>query len=268
MRNLLLSAALIALAACSPAATTSSATSTASTATIAAEPAHDATSTVQPSAAYIVAALADRHRSDEERARDAGRHPGDTLALAEVAPGQKIAELVPGSGYFTRLFADVVGVHGKVYAINRTHPSQYEGPVLANVANVQNVSQDLDKFTLPEPVDLVFTAQNYHDLKITSFHMGDTVGMDRQAFAALKPGGIYIVIDHSARAGTVEDQGHTLHRIDQDLVRREVESVGFVYDGESQMLRNPADPRTANVFDASIRGHTDQFFMRFRKPTN
>jgi predicted methyltransferase len=90
--------------------------------------------------------------------------------------------------------------------------------------------------------------------------------MDRAAFNALKPGGLYIVIDHSAAAGSVDDQQHPLHRIDQDLVRREVESVGFIYDGESQILRNPADPRTQNVFDPAIRGHTDQFFMRFRRP--
>ena len=119
---------------------------------------------------------------------------------------------------------------------------------------------------MPAPVDLVFTARNYHDFKINEYQMGDTLALDRVAFAALRPGGLYVIIDHSAVAGSVENQPHPVHRIDQAVVRREVESVGFVYDGESQILRNAQDPRTASVFDPSIRGHTDQFFMRFRKP--
>ena len=167
MRPLLFSAALIALSACSPAATTT--TSTTATATTA--PVSEATSSVSPSAPYIIAALADTHRSADERAQDALRHPAETLALSEVSPGEKIGELVPGEGYFTRLFSDAVGAHGRVYAVNRTHPSQYEHPVLTNVANVTNVSADYDKFAFPEPVDLVFTARNYHDLKISS--LGD-----------------------------------------------------------------------------------------------
>ena len=267
MRHVLFAtAALLALAACQPVSTTTSATPPATATLEVADAPTEATSSVAANAPYIVAALADTHRTPEERARDAARHPAEILAMAEVSPGEKIVELVPGEGYFTRLFSDAVGARGRVYAVNRTHPSQYEHPVLANVANVTNVSADYDKFTVPAPVDLVFTALNYHDLKIASYNMGDTVGMDRAAFNALKPGGVYVVIDHSAIAGQVTDQEHPLHRIDQALVRREVESVGFVYDGETQILRNPADPRTANVFDPVIRGHTDQFFMRFRKP--
>ena len=114
----------------------------------------------------------------------------------------------------------------------------------------------------------MFTAQNYHDVAIASYHLGDRGQMNATAFAALKPGGVYIVIDHSAVAGSPvqTDEATALHRIDQATVRREVETAGFVYDGESDVLRNPADARTASVFDPSIRGHTDQFMMRFRKP--
>ncbi len=264
MRRFLLAIAVAGLAAaCQPA---SAPNSGAATATTSAEAARDITSAVSQDAPYIIAALADTHRSAADRAQDAARHPAETLALSGVAPGQKIGELLPGEGYFTRLFSNAVGSQGRVYAISRSAHDQYEHVVLEGTANVTNVIQPYDRFTLPAPVDLVFTARNYHDFKINEYQMGDTLALDRVAFAALRPGGIYVIIDHSAVAGAVENQVHPLHRIDQAVVRREVESVGFVYDGESQILRNPQDPRTASVFDPSIRGHTDQFFMRFRKP--
>ena len=266
MRKLLFAAAVAALAAaCQPASAPSSNTTTA-TATATAPATSEISSDVSPSAPYITAALASTRRSAEDRAQDATRHPAETLALSGVAPNQKIGELLPGEGYFTRLFSLAVGRQGHVYTVVRLQPSQYEHPVAEDMGNVTTVHANYDSFTFPAPVDLIFTARNYHDLKITSYNMGDTVGMDRQAFAALRPGGLYVIIDHSAIAGSAVDQAHPLHRIDQDVVRREVESVGFVYDGESQILRNPQDPRTANVFDPAIRGHTDQFFMRFRKP--
>ncbi len=268
MRRLLIAAALAAFAtACQPASAPSPGTSTAAaTATAPASAVHEISSEVTPHAPYIAAALASTRRPAADRAQDAARHPAETLALAGVAPNQKIGELLPGEGYFTRLFSLAVGRQGHVYTVVRLQPSQYEHPVAEDMGNVTTVHANYDSFTFPTPVDLIFTARNYHDLKIASYNMGDTVGMDRQAFAALRPGGLYVIIDHSAIAGSAVDQTHPLHRIDQNEVRREVESVGFVYDGESQILRNPQDPRTANVFDPAIRGHTDQFFMRFRKP--
>jgi predicted methyltransferase len=267
MKRFLLAVAVTALAAaCQPASAPSSDT-TSATATATAAAARDISSDVSPSAPYIVAAVADTHRPAADRAQDAARHPAETLALSGVAPGQKIGELLPGEGYFTHLFSNAVGAQGRVYAISRSAHDQYEHVVLEGTPNVTNVVQGYDRFTLPAPADLIFTARNYHDFKIDSYHMGDTLAVDRAAFAALKPGGLYVIIDHSAVAGTVMDQVHPNHRIDQAVVRREVESVGFVYDGESQMLRNAQDPRSASVFDPSIRGHTDQFFMRFRKPS-
>ncbi len=263
MRLLLIAAALT-LAACQPAATTS-ATSTDTAADASAS--RDAVTTVHADAAYIVAALADTHRPAADRARDAARHPAETLALAEIAPGQKVGELLPGEGYFTRLFSNIVGAQGHVYPVSRSASDQYEHKVLEGTPNVTNVIAPYDNYTFPEQLDLVFTAQNYHDMKITQYHMGDSVAMDRMAFNALKPGGLYVIIDHVATAGSEENQANPLHRIDPAVVRREVESVGFVYDGEIQVLHNSADPHTASVFDTSIRGHTDQFAMRFRKPS-
>ena len=112
----------------------------------------------------------------------------------------------------------------------------------------------------------MFTSQNYHDYPDSFMGKVDPVMLDQQAFAALKPGGLFVVIDHVAPAGAGMQDTETLHRIDPAIVRKQVESVGFVFDGESKALRNPADPHNIKVFDPSIRGHTDQFMYRFRKP--
>jgi predicted methyltransferase len=113
-------------------------------------------------------------------------------------------------------------------------------------------------------VDVVWTSQNYHDFH--NIPNVDVATINRAMFQALKPGGVYLVLDHSAAAGSGTSDTNTLHRIDQDTVKQEVESVGFKFVGESDVLRNKADPRTAKVFDPSIQGHTDQFILKFTKP--
>jgi predicted methyltransferase len=118
----------------------------------------------------------------------------------------------------------------------------------------------------PEPVDLVFTAQNYHDYHDPFMGPVDMAGFDKRVYDALKPGGLFVVIDHAAPAGSGLADTDTLHRIDPAVVKQEVEAAGFVFDGESDALRNPADAHDLKVFDKSIRGHTDQFVYRFRKP--
>jgi len=116
------------------------------------------------------------------------------------------------------------------------------------------------------PLDLIWTSQNYHDLHLTQVHV-DPVALDKVWFAALKPGGTLIVSDHVALPGApVTATADALHRIDPAAARKEIESAGFVFDGESQALRNPSDPHTANVFDPAIKGMTDQFAFRFKKP--
>jgi len=221
----------------------------------------------------IVAAVADARRPQADRDRDAARHPADMLALAQIEPGDRVGEIFPGGGYFTRLFAVAVGDEGRVYPTIRPDgvAGEYETPILPVAAEYPNAVMartPYDALAYPEPLDVIFTAQNYHDMGLTAYGLGDRNAMNRTAFAALKPGGIYIVIDHSAVDGAaVETDAETaLHRIDQATVRREVEAAGFVFDGESEALRNAADTRTTNVFDPAIRGQTDQFAMRFRKP--
>lgn len=228
---------------------------------------------VSPDAANIVAAVADARRPQEDRDRDVNRHPAETLAFAGIEPGDRVADLLPGGGYFTRLFAIAVGEEGRVYPVIRPDgvAGEFETPILAVAAQYPNAPMartPYDALAFPEPLDVVFTAQNYHDMAIADYDLGDRAQMNATAFAALKPGGYYIVIDHSGPEGlALETDGESAtHRIDQALVRREVEAAGFVFDREADFLRNTADTRTTNVFDESIRGRTDQFIMRFRKP--
>lgn len=222
----------------------------------------------------IAAAVADAGRPDADKARDADRKPAEMLALAQVEPGETVLELFPGGGYFTRLLAKAVGPEGKVYAAAPPPPPNAPanpngGPAaLAAIgANVTPTTVDLTKLSAPEPVDLIWTSQNYHDLHLKRLGL-DVAAVDKQMLAALKPGGVLLVIDHAALAGAPLETADTLHRIDPAQARKELEAAGFVFEAESDALRNPADPKTAGVRDPSIRGKTDQFAMRFRKPAN
>lgn len=228
---------------------------------------------VTPDAVNIAAAVADARRPQADRDRDALRRPAEILAFAQIEPGDRVGEIFPGGGYFTRLFAVAVGEEGRVYPTIRPDgvAGEYETPILPVAAEYPNAVMartPYDALAYPEPLDVVFTAQNYHDMPLTAYNLGDRAAMNRTAFAALKPGGLYIVIDHSAVAGApVETNAETaLHRIDEATLRSEVEAAGFVFDGDSDVLRNPADTRATNVFDPAIRGRTDQFVLRFRKP--
>jgi len=223
--------------------------------------------------APIKAAIADPARPADEVARDADRKPAEMLVFAKIKPGAKVMDLIPGGGYFTRLFAKAVGTQGWVYAYQ---PSDLDAfakgkppKIIATVAAYSNASvihAPVNNLTAPELLDVVWTAQNYHDLKDDFFKPADTALVNKAVFNALKPGGLYIVLDHSADNGSGIRDTNTLHRIDPAVVKQEVVAAGFEFVGESKVLRNPADPKTANVFDKSIRGHTDQFIYKFRKP--
>lgn len=221
----------------------------------------------------IDAAVADTTRPAADRDRDAERKPADMLAFAGVKPGMVVIDILPGGGYFTRLFSDVVGPTGKV--ISYVPDEMYAGrpksldaiTAIAAEPEHKNVQPMHDPALAPGPanvVDVVWTSQNYHDLH--NVPGLDLVAFNKALYASVRPGGVYIVLDHSAPAGSGVSDTNTLHRIDEAVVRKEVEAAGFVFDGESKVLANPADPRTVKVFDPSIRGHTDQFVLRFRKP--
>jgi predicted methyltransferase len=223
--------------------------------------------------ASVVSALADPGRPAEDRARDAARRPADILAFAGVKPGQTVVDLIMGGGYFSRILAKAVEPGGKVYGYQPDEFIAYEAKygadqkaVVGAYSNITALNGSLGALSIPEPVDVVFTAQNYHDFHLKAFPADTADKVNRAVFAALKPGGVYLVIDHHAAAGTGVTTSDSLHRIEAEAVKREVTAAGFTFDGELGVLRNPADPRTGLVFDPSIRGKTDQFVYRFKKP--
>ena len=221
----------------------------------------------------VAAAIADTTRPPDDVARDAARKPAVLLAFADVKPGMAVVDWVPGGGYFTRLFADVVGDEGKVYAwVPAELKDKYDlGKNAEAIAiqhrNVLAVIEPMLATTSIRDADIVWTSQNYHDLHTKGFGDVDTLAFNKQVFDMLKPGGYYIVVDHRAAEGAPVDVAESLHRIDPAIVKREVEAAGFVFDSESVALANPADDHTLNVFDEKVRGHTDQFVYKFKKPT-
>jgi len=225
---------------------------------------------------YITAAVDDSGRPAEDKERDANRKPAETVAFAGVKPGSIVVELVPGKGYFTRIFSKVVGPKGKVYAVSppRRPNAAPDSPdpsaatkAIASDPGYSNVVVRIAKLpalNVSIPADVVFTAQNYHD--VHNVANIDMAAFNKTVFDALKPGGVFIVVDHAAAEGSGPRDTSTLHRIDPATVKSEVTAAGFEFVGESKVLANPQDAHTAKVFDPAIRGKTDQFIYKFRKP--
>lgn len=226
---------------------------------------------VSATSPHILAAVADPRRPDADRERDALRHPADILAFTGVQPGWRVADIGPGGGYYTRLFAVGVADSGRVYAVDRPNAAPDRPRAILAVApqysNVTVLQTGYQGWDAGEPLDAVFVSQIYHDWFYPQLNL-DVAALNRQIFDALKPGGVYVIIDHAAVSGhTINpDPAADIHRIDQAQIIREVTAAGFVLEEESQVLRNPADNRSERVFEADIRGHTDQFVLRFRKP--
>jgi predicted methyltransferase len=216
--------------------------------------------------AYVAAAIADPARPAEDVARDANRRPAEMVEFAGIKPGDRIVEFIPAAGYFTRIFARVTGPTGHVHlfvpaAVEGLYNFGADARKLA--AAYPNVSADIvaPADFKPEPADVFWTSQNYHDLA-----PGTAGGFNKRVFNLLKPGGVYIVLDHAAAAGSGARDGQTLHRIDPATVKAEVIAAGFQYVGETTVLANPADAHDKVVYDPSVRGKTDQFVYKFRKP--
>lgn len=222
-----------------------------------------------PTASDYASALADPRRLETEVARDPLRKPAEMLAFAQIQPGDIVADIRPEEGYFTRLFAPAVGDTGKVYAFvpNQTagRENGFADTLASTYPNVSRVTGALETMTFDRPLDVVFMGEEYHDFTIPRFGV-DVAAMNAAVFAALKPGGLYVILDHQAADGAGISVAGTLHRIEAAELRRQVEAAGFVYDGESDAVRVPGDDHTLSVFDESIRGRTDRFVYRFRKP--
>jgi len=217
---------------------------------------------------YVAKAVADPGRAADAK-NDERRKGAEIVAFSTAKPGDKVLELIPGGGYFTRLFSKVVGSQGRVYAV---WPNEYDEKadavkgIVKDYGNVDLLMQPAAKLTAPQPVDVVFTSQNYHDYPDKFMGPTDLKVLNAAVLAALKPGGVYIIVDHSAELGSGLRDTDTVHRIDETAVKQQAVAAGFEYVGESDVLRNKSDDRKTNVFNPAIRGRTDQFVYKFRKP--
>jgi predicted methyltransferase len=224
----------------------------------------------------IARALSDPRRPPEQVKLDPARKPAQLMAFAQIKRGVRVADFMPGNAYFTRIMSDVVGDRGHVYAFLPTEqladcsPQEVAGtqalehdPAYANVSILRDSTAN---FRVPQKLDIIWTAQNYHDLHDSFMGPADVAALNKRFFDALKPGGLYVVIDHVAEAGSGLRDTESRHRIDPLRLRQEIEAAGFVLDATSDALRNPKDDHTLPVFDPSVRGQTDQVAYRFRKP--
>jgi predicted methyltransferase len=228
-----------------------------------------------PIPAVVTAAVADPRRPADQVKLDSARKPAQLLAFAELKAGDRVADFMPGNGYFTRIMSDVVGSNGHVYAFLPTEqlancpPREVAGtkalehdPSYANVSVVSAATANFNMASL----DVIWTAQNYHDLHDSFMGPANVAALNRAFFKALKPGGVYLVIDHIAESGSGLRDTESLHRIDPRRLRSEIEAAGFLLDAQGDLLRNLKDDHTLSVFDGRVRGQTDQVVYRFRKP--
>lgn len=227
---------------------------------------------------YVAAAIAAPDRPPEQVASDGQRRPEAVLTFAGVKPGDRVADFMSGGGYFTRLFSHIVGSAGHVYAflpdeqLKNCSPDEVAGTRALEhdgaYANVSVLTAPVGQFRPPEPVDLVWTSINFHDLYDSFMGPANVPQVTRAMFEALKPGGELMVIDHVAEAGSGVRDTETLHRIDPEVIVRTLEAAGFRLEARSDLLRNPQDSHQLRVFDPAVRGRTDQVILKFRKPAS
>ena len=226
----------------------------------------------EPSKSSTIAeAVADPARPAAYRAADALRKPAETLAFSGLRAGMVVGEFYSAGGYFTRMLSDVVGPAGHIYAIENAgwNDSVQDDRKMLAEGKWKNVSLDVQPFgtvKFPKPLDLAWVTQNYHDLKIAKYGPVDTVAFDKAVYAALKPGGIFFVLDHQGWPGMTDADIAKVHRIDKAQVIKEVTSAGFKLASEGQFLHRPSDDHHLVIFDPKIRGHTDQYALKFVKP--
>ena len=240
----------------------------------AAVPAAAAPAVVVPAA--VTAAIADPARPPEQVARDAERRPGEVLAFAGIRRGDRVADFMSGGGYFTRLFSALVGDEGRVYAflpeeqLENCAPAETAGTRAiagnAHYHNVKVLKAPVNHFSAPEPLDLIWTSLDFHDLYDYFMGPANVPQVVGTLFKALKPGGVLVIVDHVAQPGSKVRDTESLHRIDPEVIIRTVTAAGFVLEAESNVLRNAADSHELAVFDPAIRGRTDQVVLKFRKP--
>ncbi len=217
--------------------------------------------------ANIKRAVESAARPADQRARDADRKPAETLMLLDVGEGERVVELAAFGHYWTNMLVEAVGPSGEVHMVDMPWTDRFGGEAARAFdtahANATYTQAHYNQMELPQNVDAVLMVQFYHDLTRDNV---DTADMNRRILAALKPGGIYLVIDHNAEAGSGWRDASTLHRIDPAAIRSEVLAAGFELAADSNLLANPADDRKQNMRAEGLRGRTDQAVLAFRKP--
>jgi predicted methyltransferase len=221
-------------------------------------------------------ALADKSRPRAHRSRDVRDRTAEVLAFVDIRPGQRVVDLLPFRGYFTRIFATLVGQTGHVFAAIP--------PDLTHIERIARGKLEIEEFAAKRPnvtvlsgpalaaggppkgIDLFWISQNYHDLEGSFMSPLDMARFNSAVYRSLNAGGAYVVVDHSARADCPRDVARRLHRIDPEIVQQQVEGAAFVLESRSALLANSEDPSTSGIFSRGTRYHTDRFILKFRKP--
>lgn len=216
-------------------------------------------------------------RGETDRARDAGRKPAEVLEFFGIGTGMHVLDMYSGGGYYTEMLSHIVGADGRVYAHTNQAYAQFVGEEATvryannRLANVELLAAENNELALAEAeLDAIMMVLAYHDIYYVAPDSGwpkiDGPKLLAELLKGLKPGGILAVVDHYAAGGSATETGNTLHRIDPDIVISELEAAGFVLDASSDVLRNADDDHSLNMADPEIRGKTDRFVLRFRKP--
>ena len=218
--------------------------------------------------AYIRKAVESPDRSAEQKARDANRKPAELLVMSGVKPGDHVVEFASFGQYFTTLLSSIVGPKGMIYMYDLPYTEKRAGEAsrafVAAHPNSKYELVDYNKLELPKKVDVVFNVLYYHDLSLNDI---DIASLNKRVFEALKPGGIFFVVDHNAAPGSGRRDTKALHRIDPEVIKQEVTAAGFQLVEESKLLAHPEDDHTKMVFAPGTRGVTDQTVFKFRKPS-
>ncbi len=241
------------------------------------EPSAGAADASAVDASVYAAAVADTSRPEADLARDAGRKPADVLEFFGIAPGMSVLDLFSGGGYYAEILSHLVGPNGRVVAHSNLRYLDFVGDEFKarhaddRLANVDVLMAENNELELnADQFDAILMVLSYHDTYWDDPENGwpkiDIPQFHAELFDSLKPGGTLGLIDHYATAGSPRETGGTLHRIDPDIVIAELELAGFVLDAKSDLLRNMEDDHSLGVFDPSIRGKTDRFVLRFKKP--
>jgi len=217
--------------------------------------------------------IADPARSADDRKLDEGRKPAEILDFAGVRKGQVVVDFFAGSGYYSTMIARAVGPRGTVYVLNPPsfHDPKGWDPLLPRYPNIRVLVAEVAAMQLaPGSVDTIFTNLNYHDLYWESaknnYPRIDVPAVLAGWFRAVRPGGHVVIVDHAGPAGDPREVVEKMHRIDPAQVKADMAAAGFVLEAESAVLSNPADDHTKGVFNPAVRGKTDRFALKFRRP--